>query len=293
MTGASAAGDRPLVAQPAQPMDPRRALGALGSAIDAEVWRANRAGTRVGAALVLGVAVILWLLGRSVPALAWLDHLPWFIPTVLIVAAGAIAVAAMPMLMLPRRFLDAWVAYAFLAIDARVAWRRSTGEPFPEAPDAVERWLARDPGEHRLMRASLLLGQGRPREAGDILAAVEPADQAEAFLHAQLSWLAAFMSDRDDPALFEHLRAAAVAFGTAGRARQVADASVEMLVAVRTVALEGDWIEPLVRARRSLGDLARDVAFRHMFLPRLRHYGTVAALVGVGLIAVQISLGSP
>lgn len=291
MTGESAAGEGVLASQPTQPLDPRRTFGAVASALTDEVARAERPGIRIGAALVFGAVVILGLLGRSVPALAWLDRLPWWLPATLMVTAAAIVVAAMPIVLLPRRILDAWVAYTYLGLDGRAGWYRITGEPFPDTPDAVDRWLARHPAQHPLQRASLLLGQGGTREAADILAATEPGDHAESFLHAQLTWVAAFMAGRDDPDQLDRCRAVAAGFGGAGRDRTLADASVETLEAMRALAADADWVEPLVRARRALGGLARGVAFRHLFLPRLRRYGRISLLVGGALIALQLLLG--
>ena len=290
MTGESAAGDHALAAQPTQPIDPRRSFGAVANALDDEVARAERPGIRIGAALVFGAVVILGLLGRSVPALSWLDRLPWWLPVALIVTTAAIVVAGMPIVMLRRRIFDAWVAYTYLALDGRAAWQRSTGEPFPDTPGAVDRWLARDPAHHPLQRASLLLGQGRAGEAAKILATAQPTDPAESFLHAQLAWLTAFIAGRDDPGLLERCRVLAAGFGASGRGRALADASVETLEATRVLAAEGDWVEPLVRARGALGHLARGVALRHLFLPRLRHYGRISLLVGGGVVLLQLML---
>ena len=293
MTGEPAAGEGSLAAHSThstQPVDPRRSVGAVANALTEEVARGERPGIRIGAALVFGAVVILGLLGRSVPALAWLDRLPWWLPVTLIVTAAAIVVAAMPIALVPRRSLDAWVAYTYLGLDGRAAWQRRTGKPFPETPEAVDRWLARDPAQHPLERASLLLGLGRTGEVAEILAAAEPADHAESFLHAELAWLAAFMAGRDDSGLLARCRDLATGFGAAGRERMVADASVETLEATRALAAEGDWVEPMVRARRALGGLARGVAFRHMFLPRLRHYGRISLLVGTAVIALQLLL---
>jgi hypothetical protein len=295
VTGESAARDGVLAVQPTQPpqpVDPRRSIGAVASALTDEVARVERPGIRVGAALVFGAVVILGFLGRSVPALAWLDRLPWWLPVALIVTAVAIVVAAMPMVLLPRRILDAWVAYTYLGLDGRAGWQRLTGEPFPESPDAVNRWLARPAAQYPLQRAMLLLGQGRTGEAADILAEAEPADQAESFLHAQLAWIAAFTAGRDDPGLLDRCRVLAAAAGGAARDRPLADAAVEALEAMRALAVDGDWVEPLVRARHALGGLARGVAFRHLFLPRLRRYGRTSLLVAGALIALQVIAGS-
>jgi len=110
------------------------------------------------------------------------------------VVLAAVIVAAMPIFLLRRDIVDAWIALTYLSRHGHDAWHRRYGEPLPDSA-STDAWLALHPGiEHAIVRAQVLAMSGRAAEARAALPAEdELSDLFSRFLRAQVGWLAAFL----------------------------------------------------------------------------------------------------
>ena len=274
----------------AQPVDPRRRLAALPRAVGGEIERRERPGVWVAAAIVVAAYVALALLSAVVPGLAWLQQLPWWLSSVLIGIGAGVSAALVPLLIVPRRVIDAWSALTWVGLDGQAEWTRRTGTDYPESDADCERWLAEHPetDANRLDRASLLLALDRPAEAEVVLARHQHEGGSQAFLAAQLRWFSAFMSDRPEQRLLDRCRRLAGAYTAGSRDGRVALAAVAHLEAARAYALDEDWIGPLAEGRRALGPLTRGVVRRRLLAPRIVPYSIASVVIGAVLIAARL-----
>ncbi|CAN5315388.1 hypothetical protein BH24CHL10_BH24CHL10_04980 [soil metagenome] len=185
-----------MIADPTLPTgvastDPCRSPSALVDAVAAEQTAVERAAIRLTAILVLGVYGALGLLASGAPAFGWLGRMPWWLPPAGITVLAAVIVAAMPIFLLRRDIVEAWIALTYLSRHGHDAWHRRYGEPLPDSA-STDAWLASHPGmEHPIVRAQVLAMSGRADEARAALPAEdEPSDLFSRFLRAQVGWLA-------------------------------------------------------------------------------------------------------
>ena len=272
------------------PSSPRD-VSSIADALTARQAQVERSSVRLGAALVLGAYLIAALLATGVPALAWLADPPAWVPPALITGGAAVAVAAMPVFLLPASVLDAWTAYTHLALAGHMAWLGAHGTPFPDATNA-DAWIAAHPGEeHRLARAQVLVMNGRAREA-DIPDEDVITEPGAAFLRAQLAFIAAFTAGHDAAAAREAADARdLVAQQPTGRDRRTAAATVSLLDAFLAFGREGDWVGALAAGRRELGPIARGTVMRWLVWPRLRYYGRWSLAIFVVALLVNAVAG--
>lgn len=278
--------DRAAVTTEPAAVDPRRNPVVLSWAVGEEIARVERLSVRVGIALVAGGAIILALLGSALPALRFVTTLAWWLPPALLTLTAAILVASMPLVALPRRVVDAWIALAWFAATGRKGWLERGGR-FPEAHE-VDAWLAAHPGpEEALRRAEVLIGHGRIAEA-EVPEESEVAPE-ERFLRAQMAWSVAFARGDDASATVARARLGELLDEMpAGPARAGASAAIRLTDALRDYVWGGDWIAPLVDARRDLGSLADGLLLRHFVAPRLVFYGRIS--LGVFLVALLVNV---
>lgn len=273
-------------------LDPRRNPAMLSAEIGAAVDGVARSSVRLTVVLVAAAYLILGLLSDAVPALAFLGRLPAWLPPALVTGAAAVLVALMPLALLPRRMVDAWVTLTTLAILSRRRWL-ARGERFPESTK-VDAWLASHAGpEHALARAEALFGNGRMHVAA-LPAADDSAPIGERYIRAQLAWSIAF--SRGDEAAAQEWRAELDRLLEAyppGPKLAESRAALILVDAVRTYAADGDWIARLAEARPILGSQADGVLLRWFVLPRFLFYGRISLAIFVVVLVLLLAFPSP
>jgi hypothetical protein len=262
----------------------------LVAALTAALAARERSSVRATAVIVAGGVIIVALLSRAVPALAFLAELAWWIPPALITAAAALLVAFMPLLILPRPVIDAWTTLTHLALAGRRRWREHGG-PLPEAHE-LDDWLLRhaEP-EDAMRRAEALASHGRLDEVQ--LPDADATAPSERFIRGQVAWFAAFAMGDETVARAERLELdAMLAEMPDGADRDESRAALRVIDAVRAMAEGADWVGPLAAARGDLGSAADGVVIRWLVLPRFKYYGRISGLIFVGTLLLNVLLES-